>query len=79
MSGAIPPLPQYAFMAWYSVKAQGKLYLYLTQLEDLGVYGKIILDWIFGKSGGKVWTGHLAQDRNQCRVLVNTVMNLRVP
>jgi hypothetical protein len=30
MSGAIPPLPQYAFMAWYSVKAQGQLYLYLT-------------------------------------------------
>jgi len=33
MSGAIPPLPQYAFMAWRSVtkkKAQGQLYLYLT-------------------------------------------------
>jgi hypothetical protein len=29
MSGAIPPLPQYAFMAWCSVKAQGQLYLYL--------------------------------------------------
>jgi hypothetical protein len=28
MSGAIPPLPQYAFMAWCSVKAQGQLYLY---------------------------------------------------
>jgi len=28
MSGALPPLLQYAFMAWYSVKAQG-LYLYL--------------------------------------------------
>jgi hypothetical protein len=27
MSGAIPPFPQYAFMAWYSVKAQGKLLL----------------------------------------------------
>jgi hypothetical protein len=31
MSGAMLPLPQYAFMAWYSVKkAQEKLYLYLT-------------------------------------------------
>jgi hypothetical protein len=32
MSGAIPPLPHYAFMAWCSVKAQGQLYLlsYLT-------------------------------------------------
>jgi len=29
MSGAIPPLPQYAFMAWYSIKAQRQLYLYL--------------------------------------------------
>jgi hypothetical protein len=27
--GAIPPFPQYAFMAWCSVKAQGQLYLYL--------------------------------------------------
>jgi hypothetical protein len=27
MSGAIPTLPQYAFMAWCSVKAQGQLYL----------------------------------------------------
>jgi hypothetical protein len=32
MSGAIPPLLQYAFMEWCSVKAQGQLYLYhLTQ------------------------------------------------
>jgi hypothetical protein len=29
MSGAIPSLPQYALMAWCSVKAQGQLYLYL--------------------------------------------------
>jgi hypothetical protein len=30
MSGVIPPLPQYAFMAWsYVKKAQGQLYLYL--------------------------------------------------
>jgi hypothetical protein len=28
MSKAIPPLPQYAFMAWCLVKAQGHLYLY---------------------------------------------------
>jgi hypothetical protein len=27
MHGAIPQLPQYAFMAWCSVKAQGPLYL----------------------------------------------------
>jgi hypothetical protein len=29
MSRAIPPLPQYAFMAWCSVKAQEQLYLYI--------------------------------------------------
>jgi hypothetical protein len=34
MSGAIPPLPQYAFMAWCSVKAQGQLYL-SSQLKDI--------------------------------------------
>jgi hypothetical protein len=28
MSGAIPPLPQYSFMAWCLVKAQGQLYLH---------------------------------------------------
>jgi hypothetical protein len=31
MSGAIPPIPQYAFMAWCLVKAQGQLYLYLLE------------------------------------------------
>jgi hypothetical protein len=33
--GAIPPLPQYAFMAWCSAKAQGQLYLYLTDNQSL--------------------------------------------
>jgi hypothetical protein len=33
MSGAIHSLPQYAFMAWCSVKAQGQLYLYLYPLQ----------------------------------------------
>jgi hypothetical protein len=31
MSGVIPPLPQYAFMAWCLLKAQGQLYLYLKR------------------------------------------------
>jgi hypothetical protein len=30
MHGSILPLPQYVFMAWCSVKAQGQLYLYLN-------------------------------------------------
>jgi len=27
------------------------------QLEDLGIHGKVTLEWILGKYGGKVWTG----------------------
>jgi hypothetical protein len=37
--GVIPPLPQYAFMEWCSVKAQGRLYIYLsirTLLDGVG-------------------------------------------
>jgi len=34
MSGVIPPLPQYAFIAWCSVKAQGQLYHNLTLKSD---------------------------------------------
>jgi len=26
-------------------------------LEDLGIDGKVLLQWILGKQGGKVWTG----------------------
>jgi hypothetical protein len=39
MSEAIPPLPQYAFMAWCSVKAQGQLYLHLYLQADTVVLG----------------------------------------
>jgi len=33
MRGSIPPLPQYNYMAWCSVKkkAQGQLYIYLIK------------------------------------------------
>jgi hypothetical protein len=47
--------------------------------EDLGVDGNIILQWILREIG---WEGidwmHLAEDRDGCQVLVNTIMNLRV-
>jgi len=36
MSGAIPPLPQYAFVAWCLLKAQGELYTYIY--NDLNIY-----------------------------------------
>jgi len=35
MSVAIPPLPQYAFMAWCLVKAQGQLYLLLFSFKHI--------------------------------------------
>jgi hypothetical protein len=35
MCGAIPPLPQYAFMAWCSVKVQGQLYLLPFKREEV--------------------------------------------
>jgi len=40
---------------------------------------RIILRWIFKKwDGGMDWID-LDQDRDRCRTLVSTVMNLRVP
>jgi hypothetical protein len=33
--GTIPPLPQYAFMAWCSVTAEGQLYLYIFQSTNI--------------------------------------------
>jgi hypothetical protein len=47
--------------------------------EDLDVGGWIILKWILDRIG---WDGmdsiDVAQDRDQWRALVNTVMNLQV-
>jgi hypothetical protein len=60
-------------MLWW----QGPSYHYSSQLEDIGVDGRIILKLIFRKyDGGLGWIG-LAQD--WWRALVNAVMNLRVP
>jgi hypothetical protein len=46
--------------------------------EDQGVGGWTILKWIVERWDGRDWI-ELAQDRDQWRALVNTVMNLRVP
>jgi hypothetical protein len=46
--------------------------------EDQDVGGWTILKWILERWDGRHWL-ELAQDRDQWRALVNTVMNLRVP
>jgi hypothetical protein len=48
--------------------------------EDLSVDGRIILKWILEEKGWEGMDGiHLAQDRDQWRAVVNTVMNFQVP
>jgi hypothetical protein len=50
-------------------------------LEDLDVGGRIILEWILVREigwGGMDWID-LAQNRDQWKARVGTVMNLRVP
>jgi hypothetical protein len=49
-------------------------------LEDPGLDGRIILQWIFERlgGGGADWID-LAQDRDRWWALVYTVINLRVP
>jgi hypothetical protein len=54
MSGTIPPLPQYAFMAWCSVKAQGQIYLYLSSLRHV-IFMQDILE------SGKKYNGKLCK------------------
>ena len=51
----------------------------LEHVEHRGVDGRIILNWIFKKKdGGTDWVD-LAKERGRWRVVVNVVMNLRVP
>jgi len=48
-------------------------------MYDSGVDGRIILRWIFKKwNGGMDWIV-LAQDSDRRQVLVNAVLNFRVP
>jgi hypothetical protein len=51
MSGVIHPLPQYAFMAWGLVKAQGQLYLYLNLHSSIRVRDQILQPY---KTTGKI-------------------------
>jgi hypothetical protein len=48
-------------------------------LEDIAIDEGKILKWILKKwDEGKDWID-LAQDRDRCRALVSTVMNIRFP
>ena len=48
-------------------------------VDDPGLDGKIILNWICEKwDGGMDWI-NLTQDRDMWRALVKALMNLRVP
>jgi len=49
-----------------------------AHLEDPGVDGRIILKWIFKKWNGDINWINLAQKRDRCRALVNTVMKFLV-
>jgi hypothetical protein len=40
---------------------------------------RIIIKWIFKEWDGGAWTGLMTQDRDRWWVLVNAVMNLRIP
>ena len=48
-------------------------------LEDLGVDGSIILEWIFKKWDGSMDWIDLIYDRSRWRAVLNAVMNLRFP
>ena len=48
-------------------------------LEDSGLYGEIILKWIFERLVGGIDWIDLDQDMDRLRALVNTAMNRWVP
>jgi hypothetical protein len=48
-------------------------------LEDTGVYGRIILNWIFQKWDGDMDWINLAQNRDRWQAVVNAVIDRRVP
>jgi hypothetical protein len=47
--------------------------------EDKDIGGWTTLKWILERGWGGIDWIDLAQDRDQCRALVNMVMNFRVP
>jgi hypothetical protein len=52
-------------------KANGR-----DHFEDLGREGKVILEWILRKLGGKVWTGCIWLRIGSGSALVNTILQV---
>jgi hypothetical protein len=85
MRGAIPPLPQDAFMAWCSVKkAQGRLYFYFYfkdkrpfRRPEYACEANIKMDLREIRCGHVEWI-QLAEDRIQWWDYINSVTKLRV-
>jgi hypothetical protein len=70
MREAIPPLPQYAFMAWCLVKAQGQLYLCFTFIL---LYCACKRNWSSLLSTSRVPpNGYVATDAHQVQMLFRT-------
>jgi len=82
MRGAIPPLSQYAFKAWCSVKAQGQLCLYHTKefrkLQNDKIcdsYSSSITDKLV-KSRKLTWRCPLNLDKRDEKLIHNLVGKL---
>jgi len=43
MRGAIPPLPQYDFVAWSSDKTQEQLYVYFYHAQNERIYSHLVV------------------------------------
>jgi hypothetical protein len=50
-----------------------------SQLQDIGVNGRIILKWVFKKWDRVMDWIYLSQNRDKMRTPVNAVMKFRVP
>ena len=62
----------YEFIVYYCL-------LLLLLLEDPGLYGRIIIKWVFERLDGDIDWIVVAQDRDRWQGFVNTMMNNKFP
>jgi hypothetical protein len=87
MRGAVPPLPHYVLMAWYLLKHRDNTtFTFCFKCEGKRPLGRYKHRWegIIGSDlREKRWDVvnwiHVAQNRDQWRVLVKTIMGLLFP